>query len=116
MPEKYVRTLTEKILRAVQYLHKNGIIHRDIKLENFIFTSKKPSAEIKMIDFGFSRTYLEGEHMSSLVGTAFYIAPEVLEGDYTKQADLWSIGCLVFMLFTGEIPIPGATDAEVCVL
>jgi serine/threonine protein kinase len=51
--------------------------------------------------------------MSSLVGTAFYIAPEVLDGAYGKAADMWSLGCIVYMMITGEIPIPGRDDQEV---
>lgn len=47
------------------------------------------------------------------MGTAFYIAPEVLQGSYTQEADLWSLGCMVYMMATGEIPIPGRNDAEV---
>lgn len=51
--------------------------------------------------------------MTSVVGTAFYIAPEVLSLKYGKEADLWSLGCMVYMMVTGEIPIPGRTDDEV---
>lgn len=113
MKEVDAQYLVVKMLRALNYLHEHGIIHRDLKLENFIFTSKKKDADIKLIDFGYSRTYLEGEKMTSLVGTSFYIAPEVVEGDYTKAADLWSFGCVVYMLVTGELPIPGDTDSEI---
>eukprot|EP00035_Acanthoeca_spectabilis_P021030 m.435930 g.435930 ORF g.435930 m.435930 type:complete len:555 (-) comp17913_c0_seq1:127-1791(-) len=114
MPENEVRDHTASILQALSYLHLNGIVHRDLKLENFIFTSKnRDTRALKMIDFGYSRTYLEGTYMTSVVGTAFYIAPEVLSLKYGKEADLWSLGCMVYMMVTGEIPIPGRTDDEV---
>lgn len=114
MPESVVRDYAEDILRALSYIHRNGIVHRDLKLENFIFSSKnRERRELKMIDFGYSRTYLEGEYMTSLVGTAFYIAPEVLEGRYGNEADMWSFGCMLFMMITGEIPIVGRNDFEV---
>jgi calcium-dependent protein kinase len=114
MPEAEFKDITYKILTALTYLHANGIAHRDLKLENFIFTSKNKSTRtLKMIDFGYSRTFLEGDVMDTLVGTAFYIAPEVLDGAYTQEADLWSLGCMIYMMATGEIPIPGRNDAEV---
>lgn len=114
MSEPEFRDITYKILTALTYLHSNGIAHRDLKLENFIFTStNKKTRTLKMIDFGYSRTFLEGDVMKSLVGTAFYIAPEVLDANYTQEADLWSLGCMVYMMATGEIPIPGRNDAEV---
>lgn len=113
MQEKTVRQLVIKMLRALHYLHEHGIIHRDLKLENFIFTNKKKNADIKLIDFGYSRSYLEGEKMTSLVGTSFYIAPEVVEGEYTKAADLWSFGTIIYMLVTGELPIAGDCDSEI---
>eukprot|EP00037_Helgoeca_nana_P023608 m.245689 g.245689 ORF g.245689 m.245689 type:complete len:540 (-) comp26407_c0_seq8:2890-4509(-) len=114
MAEAEVRDVSGHILRSLAYLHRNGIVHRDLKLENFIFTSKnKATRELKMIDFGYSRTYLEGTYMTSVVGTAFYIAPEVLSLKYGKEADLWSLGCMIYMMITGEIPIPGRTDEEV---
>lgn len=113
MPEKTVQPLVVKMLRALHYLHEHGIIHRDLKLENYIFVSTKKTSDIKLIDFGYSRSYLEGEKMTSLVGTSFYIAPEVVEGEYTKAADLWSFGTIVYMLITGELPIAGDSDAQI---
>ena len=71
-----------------RYLHANKIVHRDLKLENFIFTSKETDADIKLIDFGFSRQYLETEttKMTNLVGTCYYLAPEVINKAYTEAA------------------------------
>jgi len=114
MPEDICRGHVTNMLRSLAYLHNSGIVHRDLKLENFIFTSdKKDSRVLKMIDFGFSRTYLEGGHMTSVVGTSYYIAPEVIKRKYGKEADMWSMGCIVYMLLTGELPFPGETDQEV---
>ena len=85
------------MLAAVNYLHSMDVCHRDLKLENFIFTEKGPKAEIKMIDFGFSKHYLHKEHMHEVVGTSYYIAPEVLNRDYTQKSDIWSLGVIFFM-------------------
>lgn len=68
--EEYARNLLTKMLRALAYLHANQIVHRDLKLENFILTDRTPSAEIKMIDFGLSRAYLVSTSMSNVVGYA----------------------------------------------
>lgn len=71
----------KKILSAVKHLHEHGICHRDLKPENFLFLDKKDDAEIKIIDFGLSKKFdhaaMMGE-MKTIVGTPFYVAPEVL--------------------------------------
>ena len=91
--EKKCRELVIKMLSSLHYLHEAGIVHRDLKLENFIFTSKDSDAEIKLIDFGLSRGYLEGTHMRQFVGTPYYMAPEVIKGDYTSACDMWESSC-----------------------
>ena len=106
--EPDARSLMIRMLRALSYLHANGIVHRDLKLENFIFSDKSASAEIKLIDFGFSRQYLErSESMTRLVGTCYYLAPEVLEQHYTEASDLWSLGVVAYMMLTGLVPFGG---------
>jgi serine/threonine protein kinase len=69
--------------------------------------------QVKLIDFGFSRAYLEGDTMSAFVGTSYYIAPEVLAGSYTAASDLWSLGVIAFMMVTGQCPFGGQTDPEI---
>ena len=74
------------MLSAVAHLHENGIVHRDIKPENFLFSKKGSDADIKLIDFGLS-TNLGGETNNTLVGTPYYIAPEVIKGNYSYECD-----------------------------
>ena len=106
--------LIKRMLGALNYLHSNNIAHRDLKLENFIFTSAETDAEIKLIDFGFSRQYLEKDaKMQEMVGTCYYLAPEVLKRDYTQASDLWSLGVVIYMMVTGSVPF-GAFHLEAC--
>ena len=105
--------LAQKMLGAVNYLHSMDICHRDLKLENFIFSETYPAGEIKMIDFGFSKHYLAKEHMHQIVGTSYYIAPEVLAKNYTQKSDLWSLGVIFFMLLSGRCPFGGTNDFEI---
>ena len=71
------------MLSAVKHLHNHGIVHRDLKPENFLLASTEEDSEIKLIDFGLSKRFLfKQEHMHTVVGTPFYVAPEVLRGDY----------------------------------
>ena len=81
-----------QMLSALEYLHEVGVVHRDLKLENWLFRTKDDDSEIVLIDFGLSKKYKPSEHMHSRVGTSYYIAPEVLKGDYTSACDLWSLG------------------------
>ena len=111
--EKDALNLAIKMCSALNYLHENKIIHRDLKLENFIFTRKGAEGEIKLIDFGLSKAYLEGEHMRKVAGTSYYMAPEVLRGDYSEEADMWSFGVVVFMLLSGRCPFGGKDDEQI---
>eukprot|EP00943_MAST-04B_sp_MAST-4B-sp1_P003108 g3108.t1 len=111
--EKKALALAIKMCSALNYLHQNKIIHRDLKLENFIFTRKGNDGEVKLIDFGLSKAYLEGEHMRKVAGTSYYMAPEVLRGDYSEEADMWSFGVVMFMLLSGRCPFGGHTDEQI---
>lgn len=111
--EPDARQLMLKMCTALNYLHAAGIAHRDLKLENFIFTNRNADAEVKLIDFGYSQTYLSKDHMTQVVGTAYYIAPEVLNGDYTKSCDIWSMGVIFYMLLSGRCPFGGNDDDEI---
>merc|ERR1712032_501178 len=80
-----------QMLLAVNYMHSHGLVHRDLKLENFLF-EREDSDVLKLIDFGFSRAWDQRSHMCERLGTVSYVAPEVLKGSYTSQCDLWSLG------------------------
>ena len=92
------------ILNCVNALHKEGICHRDLKLENIVFVGD--NYDIKLIDFGFAAKFINKENkkikLKKSVGTQYYCAPEIIEGipyDGTK-ADIFSIGAILFVLMT----------------
>jgi len=100
-----------QMLLALNYIHSHGMIHCDLKLENYMYDSKD-SSHLKLIDFGFSKMCdKKAELRRKASGTLSYTAPEVLEGRYTQQCDQWSLGVIVFVLLSGYMPFSG-TEME----
>lgn len=100
--------LVKQISSAVAYLHSKGVIHRDLKLENFLFQDKGSDSELKMIDFGLSKHFEEGDLQTEKVGTPYTVAPEVILGKgYDEKCDVWSIGVICYLLLCGETPFGG---------
>lgn len=77
-----------------------------VKFENIMF-GHPSTYSVKVIDFGLSRKYATKEHLHDTVGTVYTMAPEVLQGDYTSQVDMWSIGVIAFMLLSSSMPFYG---------
>jgi len=101
--------LVKQIASAVAYLHSKGVIHRDLKLENFMFKDKGNDSELKLIDFGLSKHFQEGDLQTEKVGTPYTVAPEVILGKgYDEKCDVWSIGVICYLLLCGETPFGGA--------
>ena len=96
-----------KLLQAVKYLHDRNICHRDLKPENILFRRKENSSEIKIIDFGLSKQLKVNERMKKKLGTPYYLAPEVLEENYGKEVDMWSIGVITYVILCGYPPFYG---------
>ena len=88
-------------------------LHRDLKYENILFTDGSPKAPIKLIDFGLSREVMEHEKLTDLAGTIYTMAPEVIQGQYGKPADLWSVGVIAYMLMSSQMPFYGTKRREV---
>ena len=100
-------------LSALKYLHENNICHRDIKPENFLLYKEKDPDNIKLIDFGLAKKLSENEIMSNPNGTAYYIAPEVLKGEYSMKCDIWSMGVVLFIMMWGRPPFKGKNNPEI---
>ena len=104
MTEMNVAVVMKQIMRAITYMHKRNVCHRDLKLENILYVNSDPDSPIKLIDFGLSNKFT-GEKMNKACGTIYSAAPEVLTGTgYREEADIWSVGCLAFILLSGEYP------------
>lgn len=95
------------ILSAISYMHQRQIIHRDLKYENVLFMNDSAQSEVKLIDFGLSKKYGKNEELIEGVGTIYTMAPEVLKGNYTEAADLWSVGVIAYMLLSSQMPFYG---------
>ena len=117
--ESQAASLMRKILSAVKHLHEHGICHRDLKPENFLFSDKSAEAEIKLIDFGLSKRFGAiqeqdpSEKMHTIVGTPYYVAPEVLKGNYDFSCDVWSLGVILFIMLCGYPPFEGDNNKEI---
>jgi len=113
--ERDAAYLVRSILDAIAYCHdQKGIVHRDLKPENFLFSSREEDAVIKIIDFGLSRhDDMTRGIMNTKVGTPYYVAPEVLNREYTKSCDIWSIGVITYILLCGYPPFYGDTDTQI---
>lgn len=106
--------MLKKLLSALVYCHKIGVIHRDIKLQNIMLSKEGDLNSLKLIDFGLSaQTHYNKAKMSQAMGTAMYLAPEVIFGEYDEKVDLWSLGVLIYYMLNGVPPFPGRDPREV---
>ena len=108
--ERTACKLIYTMLSAVRYCHAHNIVHRDLKLENFLFEDSSPDSNLKLIDFGLSQLYENDEVLHRAVGTPYYVSPEVLSGNYNYKCDIWSIGVIAYMLLSGVPPFYGPDD------
>jgi calcium-dependent protein kinase len=115
MTEKHASIIMRQMLRAINYMHGCHIMHRDLKPENFLFRSKDPveKTDLKIIDFGLSCEFTPGQTVSTRAGTPYYVAPQVLGGDYDQACDLWSCGVMLFIILVGYPPFWAENDADV---
>jgi len=108
--------LMQHIVRAIFYMHTTAqVCHRDLKPENFLFNTKDAieKSTLKIIDFGLSCQFAQGQVLTTKAGTPYYVAPQVLAGKYDHLSDLWSCGVIMYVMLCGYPPFFGETDAEV---
>ncbi|KAF2315183.1 hypothetical protein GH714_038364 [Hevea brasiliensis] len=108
--EEDAKAIVVQILSVVSFCHLQGVVHRDLKPENFLFTSGGDDADMKLIDFGLSDFILPDERLNDIVGSAYYVAPEVLHRSYHLEADIWSIGVISGQGLCEEAPEQGLQE------
>ena len=105
----------QQVMSSIEYCHNNGICHRDLKPENILYLN--PGSEknntIKVIDFGLSQIISPKKKLKTKVGTAYYVSPEILIGDYTNKCDIWSAGVILYIFLSGDPPFNGQNDAAI---
>ncbi|XP_039036100.1 calcium-dependent protein kinase 1-like [Hibiscus syriacus] len=102
--ERKAAALTRTIVGVVEACHSLGVMHRDLKPENFLFVNKQEDSLLKAIDFGLSIFFKPGERFTDVVGSPYYVAPEVLRKRYGPEADVWSAGVILYILLSGVPP------------
>ncbi|CAL5187917.1 unnamed protein product [Lathyrus oleraceus] len=112
-PEEDAKAILRQILNAAAFCHLQGVVHRDLKPENFLFASKDENSELKAIDFGLSDFVKLDERLNDIVGSAYYVAPEVLHRAYSTEADVWSIGVIAYILLCGSRPFWARTESGI---
>mmetsp|Transcript_28264 Transcript_28264/g.59437 ORF Transcript_28264/g.59437 Transcript_28264/m.59437 type:complete len:765 (+) Transcript_28264:398-2692(+) len=105
--EHDTKNVIEQVLRALVYLHRMGVVHRDIKLENILYENHSKNATIRLIDFGLSKTFDRTESLGDYARTPYTMAPEVAADQksiVTDKMDVWAVGVITWILLSGEFP------------
>ncbi|KAF5792745.1 putative protein kinase CAMK-CDPK family [Helianthus annuus] len=111
--ERAAAGIAKTVAEVVKMCHENGVIHRDLKPENFLFANKKENSALKAIDFGLSVFFKPGQRFSEIVGSPYYMAPEVLKRNYGPEVDIWSAGVILYILLCGVPPFWAETEQGV---
>ncbi|XP_037492053.1 CDPK-related kinase 4 isoform X2 [Jatropha curcas] len=111
--EEDAKTIIVQILSVVAFCHLQGVVHRDLKPENFLFTTRDENAPMKIIDFGLSDFIRPDQRLNDIVGSAYYVAPEVLHRSYSVEADMWSVGVIAYILLCGSRPFWARTESGI---
>jgi len=111
--ESQCKFMFQQMATAIRHVHATRIAHRDLKLENWLFTKPAPQLDIRLCDFGLSILVKDGEDMCERVGSPYYVAPEVLKGAYDIRIDLWSLGVILYMILSGQPPFNGVKDQQI---
>jgi serine/threonine protein kinase len=104
----------EKVCEAIEYIHRHGVIHRDIKANNIKVSSQ---GQVKLLDFGIAKAQTSQQltQTGSVIGTLQYLAPELIRGGTADvRGDIWALGVLLYEMATGRMPFDAATIGDLC--
>ena len=118
--ERQLSILFYQVFSGLCYLHEKKILHRDLKLENLMISEIEKDIVtgeeyfwIKIIDFGTAKIFHKNKTEKAIIGSSYYIAPEVLKQKYNEKCDTWSVGVILYMTLVGVAPFDGKTDDEI---
>ncbi|KAL8245315.1 hypothetical protein R6Q59_011573 [Mikania micrantha] len=111
--ERKAADLVRTIVGVIEACHSLGVMHRDLKPENFLFVDEDEDSPLKTIDFGLSVFFKPGETFIDVVGSPYYVAPEVLLKCYGPEADIWSAGVILYILLCGVPPFWGESENDI---
>jgi len=111
--ERAAAAAARTVAEVVRACHAHGVMHRDLKPENFLYAGKSEDAQLKAIDFGLSVFFKPGERFTEIVGSPYYMAPEVLRRNYGPEVDIWSAGVILYILLCGVPPFWAETEQGV---
>ncbi|KAJ6300318.1 hypothetical protein OIU76_021178 [Salix suchowensis] len=111
--ERKAAQLTRTIVGVIESCHSLGVMHRDLKPENFLFVNESEDSPLKAIDFGLSVFFKPGDVLNDVVGSPYYVAPEVLRRRYGPEADVWSAGVMVYILLCGVPPFWAENEHDI---
>ena len=118
--ERQLAVLFYQVFSGLCYLHEKKILHRDLKLENLMVSEVEKDLVtgeeyfwIKIIDFGTAKIFQKNKTEKTIIGSSYYIAPEVLRKKYNEKCDTWSVGVILYMTLAGCAPFDGEDDHEI---
>ena len=118
--EEQLAVIFYQVFSGLKYLHENNILHRDLKPENLLISKIEKDLKdnkeyfwIQIIDFGTAKIFENDKNENSIVGTPYYIAPEVLNKHYNEKCDTWSVGVMLYMFLVGRAPFDGGNRNEI---
>ncbi|KAK4272656.1 hypothetical protein QN277_021177 [Acacia crassicarpa] len=111
--ERKAAQIARTIVGVIEACHSLGVMHRDLKPENFLFINEHEDSPLKAIDFGLSTFFKPRDIFRDVVGSPYYVAPEVLKKRYGPEADVWSAGVIIYILLSGVPPFWAESEADI---